>query len=202
MRHSSYGLSKMQFWIIAVCFMLAIALLAAAFWEPKKPASEGWVPLNAAVETALAELKQPVETASTEHETAGAAGRGIAAAEDKAGEDVRDMTAAADEGTAALETASTMEAAAGDRTTGSKNTEANGKPDMADNIPSDGRLDINRATVVELDALKGIGPAKAQAIVADRERNGMFTSARDLLRVKGIGEKLLAGIEESIVAHP
>lgn len=67
---------------------------------------------------------------------------------------------------------------------------------------SDAKLDINRATAAELDALKGIGPSKAQAIIEDREKNGRFTTIDDLLRVNGIGEKLLSGIQESIVARP
>ncbi|ANY68566.1 hypothetical protein BBD42_20370 [Paenibacillus sp. BIHB 4019] len=65
-----------------------------------------------------------------------------------------------------------------------------------------GKLDINRATVQELDGLKGIGPAKAKAIVENREKNGRFTSVDDLQRVKGIGPKLLEGMKDSIVANP
>ncbi|MFF2090364.1 ComEA family DNA-binding protein [Paenibacillus sp. NPDC058174] len=65
-----------------------------------------------------------------------------------------------------------------------------------------GKLDINRATVEQLKGLKGIGPAKAQAIVNEREQRGFFSSADDLLRVKGIGPKLLAGLKDSIVARP
>lgn len=68
-------------------------------------------------------------------------------------------------------------------------------------IPA-GKLDVNQATAEQLDTLKGIGPAKAQAIIADREQNGPFQSVEDLLRVKGIGNKLLAGIKDSIVASP
>lgn len=67
---------------------------------------------------------------------------------------------------------------------------------------SAGKVDINRATAEQLDSLKGIGPAKAQAILADREQNGPFQSVDDLMRVKGIGTKLLAGIKDSIVAAP
>ncbi|MCM3627237.1 ComEA family DNA-binding protein [Paenibacillus glycanilyticus] len=67
---------------------------------------------------------------------------------------------------------------------------------------AEGKLDINRASAEQLDTLKGIGPAKAQAIIADREQNGPFQSVDDLLRVKGIGSKLLAGIKDSIVATP
>jgi competence protein ComEA len=65
-----------------------------------------------------------------------------------------------------------------------------------------GKIDINRANAEQLDGLKGIGPAKAQAIVADREKNGKFQSVDDLLRVKGIGEKLLSSMKESVVALP
>ena len=57
--------------------------------------------------------------------------------------------------------------------------------------PDPGLLDLNRATAEELDFLPGIGPAKARAMVEDRNRNGPFRSVDDLTRVKGIGPKLL-----------
>ncbi|CAH1221056.1 ComE operon protein 1 [Paenibacillus plantiphilus] len=65
---------------------------------------------------------------------------------------------------------------------------------------SDGLIDINAATAEELDALPGIGAAKALAIVKEREKNGRFHSVEDLLRVKGIGPKLLEKMKSSIVA--
>lgn len=61
-----------------------------------------------------------------------------------------------------------------------------------------GRLNLNTATAEQLDALKGIGPSKAQAIVAYRERQGPFRSVDDLLNVKGIGPKLLDGIRADV----
>lgn len=48
-------------------------------------------------------------------------------------------------------------------------------------------LDLNTATVEQLDALPGIGPVTAAAIVAWRQRNGRFTSVDQLADVDGIG---------------
>ena len=64
------------------------------------------------------------------------------------------------------------------------------------------KVDINTATSEQLQQLKGIGPAKAKAIIEDREQKGKYKNKADIKRVKGIGEKLYAGIEESIVAEP
>ena len=50
-----------------------------------------------------------------------------------------------------------------------------------------GVVNINRASVTELDALPGVGPSTAQAIVDYRTTNGPFGSPEDLLNVKGIG---------------
>ena len=54
-----------------------------------------------------------------------------------------------------------------------------------------GPVDINTATLDELQTLKGIGPALAQRIIEYREEHGPFTSVEDLLHVKGIGETTL-----------
>lgn len=78
----------------------------------------------------------------------------------------------------------------------------NGGPPNEQENEADSRIDINRAGMSELQTLKGIGPSKANAIIMDREKNGFFRSADDLLRVKGIGNKVLSEIKESIVARP
>jgi len=58
----------------------------------------------------------------------------------------------------------------------------------ATNSPSaSGVVNINRASVTELDALPGVGQSTAQAIVDYRSANGPFGSPEDLLNVKGIG---------------
>jgi competence protein ComEA len=50
-------------------------------------------------------------------------------------------------------------------------------------------VNINTATEAELDAVKGIGPGKARAIVEHRDKNGPFKSVDDLTNVKGFGKK-------------
>jgi competence protein ComEA len=51
-------------------------------------------------------------------------------------------------------------------------------------------VDINTADAVTLaQALHGVGPVKADAIVAYREKNGPFKSVDELVAVQGIGEQ-------------
>ena len=59
-------------------------------------------------------------------------------------------------------------------------------------------VDLNRATVTELERLQGIGPATASAIVEYRTRNGPFTSVDQLLDVPGIGPAKLDAIRDSV----
>jgi competence protein ComEA len=52
-------------------------------------------------------------------------------------------------------------------------------------------LDLNQATLQQLDALPGVGPATAQAILDYRAQHGSFRSVDDLLNVRGIGDAKL-----------
>ena len=61
-----------------------------------------------------------------------------------------------------------------------------------------GTVNINTATLEELQTIKGIGKKKAEAILQYRKEHGAFRSKEDLLQVKGIGKKALEAIESQV----
>jgi len=61
-------------------------------------------------------------------------------------------------------------------------------------------VDINSATVVQLQEVKGIGEKTAMAIVAYRDEHGAYKDVDALLHVKGIGEKKLGTIKPYLKA--
>jgi len=61
-----------------------------------------------------------------------------------------------------------------------------------------GPVDLNRATLAELDTLPGVGPVTAQRIVEWRERHGRFTRVEQLREVEGIGERRFAQLRELV----
>lgn len=61
-------------------------------------------------------------------------------------------------------------------------------------------LKLNTATLAELDALPGIGPAKAAAVLQYRELHGPFASVDDLSRVPGFGPGAVARLRGQLVA--
>ena len=59
-------------------------------------------------------------------------------------------------------------------------------------------IDIDIATAEEIETLRGIGPALAKRIVANRDSLGPFGSIDELTRVKGIGKRLAARIAPQV----
>jgi competence protein ComEA len=52
-------------------------------------------------------------------------------------------------------------------------------------------INVNTATTIELQTIKGIGPKMAEKIIAYRSQHGQFSTVGDLCAVQGIGEKTL-----------
>lgn len=61
------------------------------------------------------------------------------------------------------------------------------------------KININKATVQELEQLKGVGPKIAQKIVDYRDKNGPFKKPEDITLVQGIGPKILETNKDIIV---
>ena len=60
------------------------------------------------------------------------------------------------------------------------------------------RIDLDIASEEQIESLRGIGPAMAKRIIADRDSLGPFGSLKGLERVRGIGPKLAAKVDSSV----
>lgn len=73
-----------------------------------------------------------------------------------------------------------------------------GAPSESSGAAAPGKLNLNQATAEQLDALPGVGPVTAQAILSWRDENGRFSSVDELLDVKGIGDTTLAELRDLV----
>lgn len=65
-------------------------------------------------------------------------------------------------------------------------------------VPSGGRVDLNTATLADLDTLPGVGPVTAQRILDWRQTNGRFRSVDQLREIEGIGESRFARLRDLV----
>jgi len=75
-------------------------------------------------------------------------------------------------------------------------------PGGSNPAPIGAPININTATLEQLDTLSGIGPAIAQRIIDYRAANGPFTSIEQIKDVKGIGDALFDKIKDNITVGP
>ena len=73
----------------------------------------------------------------------------------------------------------------------------NGKPSSTVTDPR--RVDLNRATVEQLQHLPGLGIVLARRVIERRTQRGPYRRVEDLLEVKGIGAKRLAQLHAFVV---
>lgn len=83
------------------------------------------------------------------------------------------------------------------------NSESNKKDtsdvkDTNDNDISNGKVNINTASISDFQKLSGIGEGRAKAIVEYREEHGSFRSIEDIKNVSGIGDSLYEKIKDYI----
>lgn len=60
-------------------------------------------------------------------------------------------------------------------------------------------VNLNQASLEELESIKGVGPALAERIIAYRNENGKFKTAEDLMNVKGFGQAKFGRIKEQVM---
>ena len=83
-----------------------------------------------------------------------------------------------------------------------------GDPCPCDQIPADLRrvlslpLPLATAAAADLERLPGLGPARARAIVLERERRGGFASVDELQQIRGFGPRSVAALREHLFLGP
>ena len=60
-------------------------------------------------------------------------------------------------------------------------------------------VNLNQASLEELESIKGVGPALAERIIAYRNENGKFKTTEDLMHVKGFGQAKFGRVKEQVI---
>ncbi|MBU6238764.1 MAG: ComEA family DNA-binding protein [Planctomycetes bacterium] len=76
------------------------------------------------------------------------------------------------------------------------------RPTNREPLPAEFVVDINRASLRELNLIPGIGPKSAEAIVAYRSSAGGFTDVEELTRIPGIKDGKLRALRPYVTVDP
>jgi len=76
------------------------------------------------------------------------------------------------------------------------------KPAQTAAAPAAAPINLNAATVTDLEKLPGVGPATAARIIEYRQKSGGFKKVEELMNVKGIGEKTFLKLKTLVVVVP
>ncbi len=189
----------------AALFAIAVALLCfVLFRESREQGIEGWTPVNEALQEAIGSLASPSGVEGEERQAAAdlTAGQGTDQSTDQPSQPPSQLS---DDPSDSLsdQAASQSPSQASDPPlsqppnpiSSQTSSPASSSPaaEAGEEAPREvgpGTLDLNRATEADLDALPGIGPSKAKAILAHRDKIGGFRRVEQLLDVKGIGPKV------------
>src|SRR5439155_27200744 len=72
------------------------------------------------------------------------------------------------------------------------------EPQTSESQPAPAIIDLDIASAAEIETLRGVGPALAKRIVADRDSLGPFGSLEELQRVRGIAKRLAAKLAPQV----
>ena len=82
------------------------------------------------------------------------------------------------------------------------NLQSQSPPPAAAAAPAKAVINLNTATIEQLETLPGIGTKTAERIIEYRTKAGSFKRIEELMNVKGIGEKSFLKLKPLIVVQP
>ncbi len=184
--------------IAAALFAVGAGAFCIALFIGSRPDTiAGWTPVNESLEEAIGSLASPSENGN---QILGTAGQSGSSGDEDQGQGAGGQTQSSTGDAATFKTDADSNSDANTAGT-SPLSEPSGESGEPPANPS-GVLDLNGATEADLDALPGIGPSKAKAIVAHRDKIGGFRRVEQLLDVKGIGPKVFERLSDLVYVAP